>query len=161
MSPADYPRILELNEEFVRFLSPLACARLRDLDSKAELSLVAEQDGAVAAFLLALREQADYDSVNYRWFAQRYPSFLYIDRIVVRAGLQGRGAGSALYRQLFAHAQAAGVQWVACEIDCDPPNPGSDAFHARFGFNEVGRQAVPGGKQVSLQLVDTATLRGR
>ncbi len=156
MSPADYPRILELNEEFVRFLSPLACARLRDLDSKAELSLVAEQDGAVAAFLLALREQADYDSVNYRWFAQRYPSFLYIDRIVVGGSLQGKGAGSQLYRQVFAHAAAAHTPWVACEIDCDPPNPLSGRFHARFGFSEVGRQLVPGGKQVSLQVADPA-----
>jgi predicted GNAT superfamily acetyltransferase len=149
---ADHPRILELNAEFVRFLSPLSQVRLHELDGKAELSLVVEQDGAVGAFLLAFREHADYDSVNYRWFAQRYPSFLYIDRIVVSHGLQGQGAGSRLYRQVFAHAVARDVPWVTCEIDCEPPNPLSDRFHARFGFSEVGRQPVPGGKQVSLQL---------
>jgi predicted GNAT superfamily acetyltransferase len=151
-TPADYPRILELNAEFVRFLSPLSHARLSDLDSEAELSLVVEQQGGVAAFLLAFREQADYDSVNYRWFAQRYPAFLYIDRIVVGGSLQGQGAGSQLYRQVFAHAVARDLPWVTCEIDCEPPNPLSDRFHARFGFIEVGRQPVPGGKQVSLQV---------
>jgi predicted GNAT superfamily acetyltransferase len=155
---ADHPRILELNAQFVRFLSPLTQARLRELDSKAELSLVVEQEGAVAAFLLAFREQVDYDSINYRWFAQRYPRFLYIDRVVVGSSLQGQGAGSRLYQQVFAHAVAAGMPWVTCEIDCDPPNPLSDRFHARFGFREVARQPVPGGKQVSLQVADPACI---
>ena len=155
---ADHPRILALNEEFVRFLSPLTPARLSELDGGAALSLVVEQDAKVAAFLIAFREGAGYDSVNYRWFAQRYPSFLYIDRVVVGQALQGQGTGTALYRHVFAHAAAAGVRWVTCEIDCDPPNPVSDRFHARLGFREVGRQPVPGGKQVSLQVGETARL---
>ncbi len=152
-SPADFPRILALNAEFVRFLSPLMPERLVDLDRQAELSLVVEHEGAVAAFLLAFREGAGYDSINYRWFGQRYPSFLYIDRIVIDAAMHGKGLGAALYQHVFAHARAIDAPWVTCEIDCDPPNPVSDRFHARLGFHEVGRQPVPGGKQVSLQVV--------
>jgi predicted GNAT superfamily acetyltransferase len=41
---------------------------------------------------------------------------------------------------------------VACEFDVQPPNPASERFHAKFGFIEVGRQSVAGGKKtVSLQ----------
>lgn len=155
---ADHPRILALNEEFVRFLSPLTPARLCELHGEAALCLVVEQDAEVVAFLIGFREGAGYDSVNYRWFAQRYPSFLYIDRVVVGQALQGQGTGTALYRHVFAHAAAANLPWVTCEIDSDPPNPVSDRFHSRLGFREVGRQSVPGGKQVSLQVVETVRL---
>ncbi len=40
---------------------------------------------------------ASYDSVNYRWFAERYERFLYVDRVVVAAAQHGRGFGLAQY----------------------------------------------------------------
>jgi predicted GNAT superfamily acetyltransferase len=44
------------------------------------------------------------------------------------------------------------LPWVTCEYDIEPPNPASERFHRGFGFTEVGRQSVAGGKkQVSLQ----------
>ena len=152
---ADYPHILALNAEFVRFLSPLTPTRLSELHKAAELALVVERAGVASAFLLAFRDGAAYDSVNYRWFEERYPSFLYIDRVVIAAALQGQGAGSMLYEHVFAHARKTALPWVTCEIDHEPPNPASARFHARFGFREVGQQPVPGGKRVSLQAVAT------
>jgi predicted GNAT superfamily acetyltransferase len=105
------------------------------------------------AFLLAFCEGADYDSPNYLWFAQRYPRFLYVDRIVVATSQQGRGLGALLYRDLFAFARRHEVGTVACEFDVEPPNEASRRFHAGFGFDEVGTQWVAGGrKQVSLQV---------
>lgn len=150
---ADFPAILALNAESVHFLSPLDAARLQHLHAQAAYHRVVESDGVVVAFLFAFREGADYDSPNYRWFAQRYPEFLYIDRIVVSAAQQGRGLGALLYADLFAFARAQRVAQVTCEFDLDPPNPGSAAFHARFGFREAGTQWLGGGKkQVSLQV---------
>lgn len=148
----DFLAILALNAESVHFLSPLDAVRLRQLHAQAAYHRVVEIDRVVAAFLLALREGADYDSPNYRWFAQRYPEFLYIDRVVVSAAQQGRGLGALLYEDLFAFARSSGVAEVTCEFDVDPPNPPSARFHARFGFREVGTQWLGGGKkQVSLQ----------
>ena len=149
---SDFPAILALNAELVRFTSPLDAARLRALHAQAAYHRVVEIDGAAIAFLLALREGADYDSPNYRWFAQRYGEFLYIDRVVVGSSWQGRGFGALLYEDLLVFAQACAVAQVTCEFDLQPPNPASAGFHARFGFREVGTQWLAGGKkQVSLQ----------
>jgi predicted GNAT superfamily acetyltransferase len=93
---ADFPRILELNAELVHFMSPLTPARLVALHAQSAWHAVADEDGQVLAFLLALREGCDYDSPNYRWFAERYPRFLYVDRVVVAVAAQGRGASSTM-----------------------------------------------------------------
>lgn len=152
-APADFARVLALNEESVRFLSPLSAARLEQLHSQAALHVIAVDAGEVAGFLLAFRERAPYDSMNYQWFDQRHARFLYIDRVVVDQRMQSRGAGASLYRHAFDAAEAAGLPLVACEFDVDPPNPASAAFHAKFGFREAGRQLVAGGtKQVSMQI---------
>lgn len=153
--PADFEAILALNLESVQFPSPLDSAKLKQLASQSTLFLVVEDAGAVIAFLLALREGASYNSPNYTWFASRYPQFLYVDRIVVSQSVKAKGTGSLLYKELFALAEASGVRQVACEIDIDPPNAISERFHARFGFKELGQQAVAGGsKRVSLQMAE-------
>ena len=43
----------------------------------------ARRVGKVDAFLLAFDQDATYDSPNYRWFCERYPRFVYVDRVVV------------------------------------------------------------------------------
>ena len=157
--PADFADVLALNEESVQYLSPLSLAQLSDLHRQSEFHRVVEAGGRVIAFILALRQGADYDSVNYRWFARRYADFLYVDRVVVSRDAHGGGAGSILYRHLFEHACRHGIPVVACEFDVEPPNPASERFHAKFGFVEVGRQSVAGGrKTVSLQTA-VASLR--
>lgn len=149
----DFDAILSLNEASVSLLSPLTPHRLAALHALAALHRVAEREGVVVGFLLAFREVADYDSPNYRWFAERYQLFLYVDRVVVADAARGHGVGTLLYRDMFEFAAASAVDLVTCEFDVDPPNPASERFHARFGFREVGRQWVADGrKQVSLQV---------
>jgi predicted GNAT superfamily acetyltransferase len=152
MTPVDFTEVLALNEESVQYLSPLSSSQLVSLHRQSAFHCIVEAEGRVIAFILALRQGMDYDSVNYRWFAQRYAEFLYVDRVVVSRDAHGSGAGSILYRQLFGHASRHGIPVVACEFDVEPPNPASERFHAKFGFVEVGRQSVAGGrKTVSLQ----------
>ncbi len=149
---ADFPRILALNAESVHFLSPLDLARLTMLHHAAPYHRVLDADGVVQAFLLALRPGAPYDSPNYRWFSATYADFLYIDRIVVSASMQGRGAGLRLYDDLFQFARGSAIRLITCEFDVEPPNPASERLHRRLGFREVGTQFVgPDKKRVSLQ----------
>lgn len=150
----DFDAILALNQAFVSVLSPLDAAQLARLHAQAALHRVIETQGRVQAFLLALREGADYASPNYRWFAAHYPRVLYVDRVVVSAQAQLAGLGTWLYRDAFALARRQGVRWIGCEYDLAPPNPASAGFHARLGFGEVDRAVLGGGKTVSRQLRD-------
>lgn len=146
----DYDRVLEMNEESVHFLSPMDRERLDYLANKADIFDVIEKDGKVEGFILAFREGGDYDSVNYKWFNERYDKFLYIDRVVISIEQQRKGLGEALYNWIFDHAE---VDKIAAEIDIKPPNPTSLAFHKNFGFKEVGQHSVAGGtKVVSLEI---------
>lgn len=157
---ADFPAILHLNQESVHFLSPLDAARLAQLHVQAACHRVLLSEGQVAGFLLAFAAGAAYDSVNYQWFAARYQDFLYIDRVVIAAHLQGQGLGRLLYQDLFVFAQAQAYSRVTCEFDVEPPNPASARFHQSFGFREVGSQLVAGGnKRVSLQAANLLDAR--
>lgn len=149
----DYSSIIELNASEVQKTSPVDLDKMRLLASLSSYNKVAVVGGEVAAFLLAVAHGANYKNVNYEWFASRFSSFLYIDRIVVGARFAGLGIGRALYEDLFSYARRHSLGHVTCEYNIDPPNLASKAFHAKFGFEEHGSQWVTGGaKEVSFQV---------
>ena len=47
-----------------------------------------------------------------------------------------------LYSDLFDKARSVAHNLVVCEVNSDPPNPASEAFHARMAFDEVGRASI-------------------
>ena len=101
------------------------------------------------ALLIALDQDAAYRSVNFKWFQARRRRFVYVDRIVVSERQRGQGLASLLYRDLFECARAAGHDRIVCEVNLEPPNPASDAFHEKMGFVAVGRADLqPSGKAV-------------
>ena len=137
--------LLALNNAHATELSHLALARFRALLDAAWLALAAED---CSALLLAFDQGAVYDSPNSLWFRERWPRFAYVDRVVVAPESRGRGIARALYAAVLARAAAGGLERVCCEVNLDPPNPASDAFHATLGFAEVGRTTLPSGKAV-------------
>ena len=150
--PKDYDFILNVNEVNVEVLSPMPLERMLWLKEMSEMFVVAEVDGELAAFLIALREGKPYDSENYVWFSRKYPSFLYIDRIVIDEPFRAAGLGRALYQAVKDHARATGVKVVTCEVDTIPYNETSLKFHEAMGFKEVGEQIIRGGAiKVSLK----------
>jgi carbonic anhydrase/acetyltransferase-like protein (isoleucine patch superfamily)/predicted GNAT superfamily acetyltransferase len=153
--PEDYDEILRLNRESVHFLSPMTRERLEHLHSQGEILAVAAEGEKILAFCLAMREGADYDSVNYTWFSGRYDKFLYIDRVVVDIDKKSAGIGTNMYQKIIDHAKKTGIDLITAEIDISPPNPVSLQFHRKFGFHEVGKQRVANGeKEVSLQALE-------
>ncbi len=153
---ADWPAILALNQADVQYLSPLDEARLAQLAAAACYLRVVEDGSAVAAFLLVFAKGADYDSPNFLWFEARFDAFFYVDRIVVAARARGRRLADRLYDDFEAAARARGVGRIVCEVNVEPPNPVSLAFHARRGFREIGRIPYGAGKTVSLLQHDLA-----
>lgn len=135
-------RVLALNNAHATELSWLDPDRLENLVARA---FRVQYLGDVDAFLLAFDQDADYDSPNFLWFRARHDSFVYVDRIVVAPIARGRGYARQLYDELFGQARRAGHDRVVCEVNSEPPNPASDAFHAALGFSEVGAATLPGG----------------
>jgi predicted GNAT superfamily acetyltransferase len=146
ISEAEHQRILALNNAHAVETSILDEVLLKSMLDEAFLATCI---GDVDAFLIVFDERARYDSPNFAWFQARYPDFVYVDRIITGPNARGKGYARALYEDLFEKAAARGHKRVVCEVNLDPPNPGSDAFHAALGFVEVGRQLLPGsGKTV-------------
>ncbi len=150
--PEDYDFILNVNEVNVEVLSPMPIERMLWLKEMSEMFITAEVDGVPAAFLIAIREGKPYDSENYVWFSEKYPEFLYIDRIVIDEPFRADGLGRKLYDTVKEHARATGVKVVTCEVDTIPYNETSLKFHEAMGFKEVGEQIIRGGAiKVSLK----------
>jgi len=155
MVESDFESIIRLNDAEVQQTSQMDLDRLGLLVQMSSYCKVATVEDQIAAFLIALREGAPYENDNYKWFASRFPSFLYVDRIVVGAHFSGHKIGSKLYGELFEFARSHRVEAITCEYNIEPPNPASRAFHDKFGFKQVGTQWVAGGtKQVSLQAAE-------
>ncbi|WP_435193766.1 GNAT family N-acetyltransferase [Natronomonas sp. EA1] len=86
---------------------------------------VCEADGELLGYAYggAWRSRAAY-----RWSTET--------SIYLRESAQGQGVGTALYTALLDSLAAQGYQSAYAVITL--PNPGSVAFHERFGFEEVG-----------------------
>ena len=141
--PDDLEAVLRLNAQWEHVTSPLGTEALAALHAQATYHRVVELDGEVVAFLLAIGPGAAYESPNYRWFEKSARErFLYIDRVVVSAGSHRSGFGAALYDDVLSFAVANGVPRLVCEVDVEPLNAASDAFHRARGFVEVGTQWV-------------------
>jgi predicted GNAT superfamily acetyltransferase len=147
---ADHPRVLELNQASVQELSALDEPRLQYILALAHRSLVAasDDDGDVLAFALAIAPGTDYDSLNYTALAEMFESFLYLDRIAVADNARRKGLGSALYDAM--EVAAAQFGRMVCDVNIEPRNDASLAFHAARGYREVGELAHGNVKTVAL-----------
>lgn len=146
----DYREILQLNTEAVPNVNLIDADKLRELHEQAAALVVAQEksSGRIAGFLLVITDGADYDSLNYQYFSANYSSFAYVDRIVVSPDHQRKGIGKLFYKYLF---DLAADRPTTCEVNVEPPNEQSMAFHGQLGFTSVEEQATEGGtKRVAL-----------
>jgi uncharacterized protein len=139
----DATLILSLNNEHAKETSALDHAALTTLLDKAFYARGI--DRGATAFLIALEDNASYENPNFAWFKASRKSFVYIDRIIVSSSAQGLGIGRLLYDDLFARAKQAGQYRVVCEVNIEPPNPVSEAFHIAMGFDGVGQATIHNG----------------
>lgn len=142
---ADVPALAALNDAAVPAVNALGADGLAAHVPECDLAVVADGDDGPLGFLLALAPGSGYASENYRWFSEHVPGSLYVDRVVVAPDAHGQGVGRLLYGAVDARARELGLGQVTCEVNLDPPNPGSLAFHARLGFEQVGEQVTKGG----------------
>lgn len=128
---------LRLNNDHAEELSFKSPDAFRDLLASASF---VRAEPAGLALIVAMHEGCTYDNPNFAWHGRHFRRFYYIDRVVVGAAARGRGLARTLYGDLEVVARAGGHQRLVCEINAEPPNPHSDAFHQKLGFEPVGEQ---------------------
>lgn len=143
--PEDFAAILAINRESVPGVAPLDRAYFGLLVRVCEHARVVELDGVVAGYIFAMSGDAAYSGEEFQWFRRHLSGkFLYVDQIAIRGSCRGMGLGKALYEGLKDHAGRIAVSVLACEVNHDPPNDESRAFHRRMGFREVSRMDTRG-----------------
>ena len=149
MTDADTYAVLSLNASAVDVTGPLDQDRLVHLRAMAARADVVEVDGWVAAFAIVLPPGTEYDSPNYAWFSERYgDGFLYLDRVVVSELIRRAGIGGTIYDAAETDAKSWGR--LTCEVNVEPPNEASLAFHAARGYVESGRLTHESGKVTAM-----------
>lgn len=153
ISDSDIPAIVQLNDAAAPAVPITSAEEMRALLAVSGFTFAVVQDGSgmdapPLAFLIGMLPGADYASENYRYFEARGTDSLYVDRIVVGEASRGGGIGRKLYDAVFELAREQGRHEVTCEVNLEPPNPGSLAFHDRLGFRRVGEQSTKGGAYV-------------
>lgn len=143
-----------INESAVPHVNSISLERFRRFTREAAYFRVALLDAALAGYLVAFAPGAGYESLNYRWFEERYDDFMYVDRVAVAGNVRRHGVAGTLYRDLFRFAGPR-TRLLTCEVNTRPANAASMAFHRRFGFHPVGSQRTDGGaKTVCLMALE-------
>lgn len=148
--PEDLDAVLTLNQSETPHVGSIDEQKMQWFASHATYFRVATGDDRIAAFLVGLRPGTSYQSPNYLWFCERYADFAYVDRVAVAEFARRSGLASRLYDD-FAAAMPAAVEFMTCEVNIQPPNESSMAFHRGLGFRQVGTQKTEGGtKEVAM-----------
>lgn len=144
-------QVLALNNNAGASILPMDASKMRRFFDSASYFRVAEIDGHLAGFLIALGPKIDYDSPNYLWFQSHYVDFVYIDRIVIASAYRRHGLGRIFYADVQSYSELRSP-FLACEIFLEPRDDASVLFHGTYGFREMGQQSVAGGRRVGLLL---------
>jgi uncharacterized protein len=134
LNQANVPEVGPVDEAKMTSLVAMSWCSLAVVDTGTETGTGSQR---LAGFCIVLEPDAPYTSMNYRWFAERYEDFVYLDRVAVHHAYRRRGVATMLYGEV--ERRAAGRSWFTLEVNVNPPNPPSLAFHHQMGFAEVGQ----------------------
>jgi uncharacterized protein len=142
--------IRSINVESTPGVAALTPNDLIDVFESASLIWVAMTHEQVEGYLIGFAHDAAYQGEEFVWFRSRVQDFIYIDQIAVAADSRRRGVAAALYQALETFAAARRLAALTCEVNLEPPNSGSMAFHRRQGFSEIDRLRTADGRHVAL-----------
>jgi uncharacterized protein len=155
----DLGALLDINAAGAPGVTLLTPEEIGALASGSVRCWVAAIDGSVRGYLIAYHTDDTYDGEEFLWFQRHYPSSLYIDQVAVAPTKQHAGVGALLYHIATDYASRRGCGALVCEVNREPPNPGSLAFHRRLGFIEVGNMRTQDGRTVVLLRLPLAESR--
>lgn len=140
--------ILALNAACTPAVGDMSADDYRDIAGWAHRVVIAEAansegGSAPVGFMILIRPGSAYPSDNYGWFEEKFDHQLYVDRVAVANSARGLGVGRALYEEALRMAADLGEERVTAEVNEDPPNPESMAFHFKLGFRHLLSRTSP------------------
>lgn len=154
LKPSDLSLAYLINQENVPAVGHESEASFSSLYEQCILALGLEIDGEIRGFCMLLSPRSNYQSPNYLYFKARYAEFVYLDRIALRASVQGQGFGPLLYKEV---EQRLKPKLFALEVNIKPPNEASLRFHLREGFKVIAEEETRPGKLVALMIRESAS----
>lgn len=134
--------ILAMNNSVGSGILPMNQTQINYFWNNAHYFRVAESDNCLVGFLIALTQEADYESSNFNWFKEHYPHFFYVDRIVIAHGQRNTGIGRLFYADALSFAEVRAPAIVA-EVFMEKSTHPALLFHGSLGFHEVGQHQIP------------------
>ena len=150
---SDLEKIRKINEEAIPAVNSVSLEEFRwFLKRSIYFKVSLNEDENVCGFLLVLPTGLKYESLNYKWFSDKFSDFAYIDRIAVKDEFRGKGIGKSLYVDLEKSVMKD-IKRIACEFNIKPPNLVSKKFHEGLDYKRVGTQLTEmDTKEVSLMI---------
>tara|TARA_Y100000741_G_scaffold257211_1_gene198324 strand:- start:2 stop:496 length:495 start_codon:yes stop_codon:yes gene_type:complete len=150
---SDLEKIRKINEEAIPAVNTVSLDEFKwFLKRSIYFKVSLNEDEQVCGFLLVLPTGLEYESLNYKWFSDKFSDFAYIDRIAVKDEFRGKGIGKSLYVDLEKSVMKD-IKRIACEFNIKPPNLVSKKFHEGLSYKRVGTQLTENEtKEVSLMI---------
>ncbi len=144
LTPADLALAHAWNQANTPHVNSLDFAAFSNVYGMSSHRYLIEYNGSPAGFSWLMYPESLYESVNFRYFKDRFTNFLYLDRIVIAEEFRGKALATKLYKHIFAtHAPIP----ICCEVNSRPPNVASTELHKKLGFRLVGEQSTDKGKK--------------
>ena len=137
----DLKSILSLNQDSIPAVSNSNLEMMKHFLIICDYFKICKINGEIIGFLNALLPSKDYKSEHYKWFNDRYESFIYVDRIIFNKSYQNQWYGTIFYNDLMTSIKNNSLD-IVCEINTIPYNKQSIRFHKKYGFKEVGRKDI-------------------
>jgi len=135
----DRDALLRLNADNRPALAAVDDSTLTELLEFEGFHLVAvDRTGAVVGYLMSFPRESAYDDTEIAELRRRLTEpFFYICQIAIAPEYRRQRIGRAFYAEVENAARRQGVGVLCCDVNIDPPNHASLAFHRRLGFVEI------------------------
>jgi predicted GNAT superfamily acetyltransferase len=147
LTPADHGALLRLNAENRPAVAAVEARDLPELLAGEGQHLIAvDARGGVLGYLIAFPRASTFDDTEIAELRRLIAEpFYYICQVVLAREQRGRGIGRAFYTALEDEARRRSTGILCCDVNLDPPNPESLAFHHRLGFRQIATGVASNG----------------
>ncbi|MBI5422989.1 MAG: GNAT family N-acetyltransferase [Opitutae bacterium] len=151
LTSADGDAVLRLNAENRPAVATIEAGDLPWLLAGEGHHLVAvNSSGHVIGYLLSFPRDSTYDDTEMAELRRLLAEpFYYICQVALAREQRGRGIGRAFYAAVAQVARERGARFLCCDVNLDPPNPESHAFHERLGFRRIATGVASNGFKIA------------